>query len=96
MMITIALPIQKRNGIRMLVNMVKTTILTFSFGDVVAKRRLESAGGATGSDMASTISAEDLAKVRKSLSESGNLPAGFSLKTQITGEFPQCNSAGRR
>ena len=56
------------------------------FGDVVAKRRLESAGGATGSDMARTISAEDLAKVRKSLSESGNLPAGFSLKTQISGD----------
>ena len=38
-MITIVLPIQKRNGIRMLVNMVKTTILTFSdSGDVVAKK----------------------------------------------------------
>ncbi len=56
------------------------------FGDVVAKRRLESAGSATGSDMARTISAEDLAKVRISLSESGNLPEGFSLKTQISGD----------
>ncbi|MEC8419564.1 MAG: DUF1538 domain-containing protein [Verrucomicrobiota bacterium] len=56
------------------------------FGDVVAKRRLESAVSATGSDMARTISAEDLAKVRISLSESGNLPEGFSLKTQISGD----------
>ena len=56
------------------------------FGDVVAKRRLESAGSATGSEMARTISAEDLAKVRISLSESGNLPEGFSLKTQISGD----------
>ena len=55
------------------------------FGDIVAKRRLESAGSATGSQIARTLSADDLVKVKKSLKETGKLPTGFSLKTQISG-----------
>ena len=31
------------------------------------------------------LSADDLAKVKESLSKTGNLPDGYSLKTQITG-----------
>ena len=48
-------------------------------------QRAESAGGATGSDMARTISAEDLAKVRKSLSELQSA-CWFLTKTQISGD----------
>ena len=55
------------------------------FGDIVAKRRLESSAGATGSEMARSLSIEDLAKVKASLKDSGELPEGYSLRTQISG-----------
>jgi hypothetical protein len=55
------------------------------FGDIVAKRRLESAGSATGSEMARSLSVEDLTKVKSSLDKTGKLPDGYSLKTQISG-----------
>ncbi|OUU39934.1 MAG: hypothetical protein CBC16_06980 [Verrucomicrobia bacterium TMED56] len=55
------------------------------FGDIVAKRRLESAGSATGSEIARTLSPDDLSKVKTSLDETGKLPTGYSLKTQISG-----------
>mgnify|MGYP001415675175 CR=1 FL=1 len=55
------------------------------FGDIVAKRRLASAGGASESDMAKSLSAEEEAVVRASLKDSGELPSGYSLQTQIKG-----------
>ena len=55
------------------------------FGDIVAKRRLASAGGASESDMAKSLSAEEEAVVRASLEDSGELPSGYSLQTQIKG-----------
>ena len=55
------------------------------FGDIVAKRRLESAGSATGSEMARSLSVEDLTNVKSSLDKTGKLPDGYSLKTQISG-----------
>ncbi len=55
------------------------------FGDIVAKRRIASAGGASESDMAKSLSAEEEAVVRASLEDSGELPSGYSLQTQIKG-----------
>ena len=55
------------------------------FGDIVAKRRIDSAGGASGSDMASSLSKVDLAEVQASLEDTGELPTGYSLQTQIAG-----------
>jgi len=55
------------------------------YGDIVAKRRLASASGASESDMAMSLSAEQLATVKSSLKESGKLPVGYSLQTQISG-----------
>ncbi len=55
------------------------------FGDIVAKRRLDTAGSASGSEIARTLSAEDYKKVKASLDETGKLPDGYSLQTQIYG-----------
>jgi hypothetical protein len=55
------------------------------FGDIVAKRRIDSAGGASESDMASSLSKVDLAEVQASLEDTGKLPTGYSLQTQIVG-----------
>ena len=55
------------------------------FGDIVAKRRLASSSGASESDMALSLSAEQLAAVKASLQENGKLPSGYSLQTQISG-----------
>ncbi len=56
------------------------------FGDIVAKRRLDSATGASeGDSMASSLSKVDLAEVQASLNDTGKLPMGYSLKTQIAG-----------
>ena len=43
------------------------------------------AGSATGSEIARTLSPDDLSKVKTSLDETGKLPTGYSLKTQISG-----------
>ena len=53
------------------------------FGDIVAKRRIAEAGGASESDAARSLSKKDLAKVKEELSKSGKLPDGYSLQTQI-------------
>ena len=53
------------------------------FGDIVAKRRLAQAGGASGSDAARSLSKKDLAEVKEELSKNGKLPDGYSLQTQI-------------
>ena len=42
-------------------------------------------GSATGSEMARSLSVEDLTKVKSSLEKSGKLPEGYSLQTQIAG-----------
>jgi len=53
------------------------------FGDIVAKRRIDSAGGASESDMARSLSKKDLAEVQLALKDKGELPEGYSLQTQI-------------
>ena len=53
------------------------------FGDIVAKRRIEQAGGASGSDAARSLSKKDLAEVKEELNKNGKLPDGYSLQTQI-------------
>ena len=55
------------------------------FGDIVAKRRIDSAGGASVAATARSLSKNDLAKVQAALDDTGKLPAGFSLQTQIAG-----------
>ncbi|MBU62613.1 MAG: hypothetical protein CMI26_08935 [Opitutae bacterium] len=61
------------------------------FGDIVAKRRLASAGGASESDMANSLSIEEEAIVKASLKDSGELPSGYSLRTQIKGSALESN-----
>ncbi|MBO94921.1 MAG: hypothetical protein CMI32_08520 [Opitutales bacterium] len=53
------------------------------FGDIVAKRRIDSAGGASEADTARTLSKQDSDEVQAVLKESGELPEGYSLQTQI-------------
>ena len=49
----------------------------------MAKRRIAEAGGASESDTARSLSKKDLAKVQAALKDSGKLPDGYSLQTQI-------------
>lgn len=53
------------------------------FGDIVAKRRIAAAGGASEGDAARSLSKKDLAEVQAALKDSGKLPEGYSLQTQI-------------
>jgi hypothetical protein len=53
------------------------------FGDIVAKRRIAAAGGASEGDAARSLSKKDLAEVQAALKNSGKLPEGYSLQTQI-------------
>jgi len=53
------------------------------YGDVVAKRRLDSTSGASGGDAARSLSKSDLDDVREELTKNGKLPDGYSLQTQI-------------
>ncbi len=53
------------------------------FGDIVAKRRIAAAGGAAEGDAARSLSKKDLAEVQAALKDSGKLPEGYSLQTQI-------------
>ena len=53
------------------------------YGDIVAKRRLDSASGASEGDAATSLSKKDFAEVKKELSKNGKLPYGYSLQTQI-------------
>ena len=55
------------------------------FGDIVAKRRLASSGGASESDMALSLSQDELQVVQESLVQNGELPTGYSLQTRISG-----------
>jgi len=55
------------------------------FGDIVAKRRIASAGGASEDAMAKSLSQEDEKAVRDALNATGKLPDGYSLQTQIAG-----------
>ncbi len=53
------------------------------FGDIVAKRRIAAAGGASEGDAARSLSKKDLAEVQAALKDTGKLPEGYSLQTQI-------------
>ena len=53
------------------------------YGDIVAKRRLDSAGGASGAEAARSLSKKDYAEVKEELSKNGKLPDGYTLQTQI-------------
>jgi hypothetical protein len=53
------------------------------FGDIVAMRRIAAAGGASEGDAARSLSKKDLAEVQASLKDTGKLPDGYSLQTQI-------------
>lgn len=53
------------------------------FGDIVAKRRIAAAGGASEGDAARSLSKKDLAEVQAALKDSGKLPEGYSLQTEI-------------
>jgi hypothetical protein len=53
------------------------------YGDIVAKRRIDSKSGASEGDAARSLSKKDLAEVKKELSKNGKLPDGYSLQTQI-------------
>ena len=55
------------------------------FGDIVAERRIAASGGASESDMAGSLSKEDLAIVQAELNDTGKLPTGYSLQTDIAG-----------
>ena len=55
------------------------------FGDIVAKRRIASAGGASEDAMANSLSKEEEQIVRNALDSTGSLPDGYSLQTQIAG-----------
>ena len=61
------------------------------FGDIVAKRRIAQAGGASGRDAARSLSKKDLAEVQASLDDTGELPTGYSLQTQIAGSSLDTN-----
>lgn len=53
------------------------------YGDIVAKRRLDSAGGASEAEAARSLSKKDYAEVKEELSKNGKLPDGYTLQTQI-------------
>jgi len=53
------------------------------YGDIVAKRRLDSAGGASEAETAKSLSKKDYAEVKEELSKNGRLPDGYTLQTQI-------------
>ena len=61
------------------------------FGDIVAKRRIAQASGASGRDAARSLSKKDLAEVLASLDDTGELPTGYSLQTQIAGSSLDTN-----
>ena len=57
-----------------------------TFGDVVAKDRIDSKGGASDTDIAWSLSKGDKDLVSKTVKETGELPEGFSLRTHFKGD----------